>query len=92
MICLPSRRMLCARARLLEGGEPVEVAAGRERPAPAREEHGPSGPFPLQLGEEQREVVVELAVDPVDRRVGWSMVATRTSPSRSSLIVSTVRT
>ena len=69
--------------------EPVEVAAGAERLPRSGEHDGPGRRLALQRAEQLGEVVVQPTVDSVHRRVGWSMVATRTSPSRSSLIVST---
>ena len=54
-------------AGLLEGGEPGEVAAGREGPASPGEEYGTRLALASERGEERRQVVVQAIVDGVER-------------------------
>ena len=54
-------------ARLLEGGEPREVAAGRERTPASGEEDGARLVLALQAGKERGQVLVQPVVDGVER-------------------------
>ena len=91
MICLPSRRSACVRSSVRSVGEPRHVAAGRERLAGAGQHDGAPG-LGLQRAEQLAEVVVQRPSTAFTAESGWSIVATSTSPSRSSPIVSTAAT